>query len=328
MKKISVALLLALTLSACEREPAAPAVPTTLSINPTDISVSGLSAGGYMASQLHVAHSARINGVGIIAAGPWGCAKGNINRALSTCLAGGDLGIDELTHDARDAAAAGKIDTLNNLRGARVFVFRGTNDAVVSEDVSYATVEFYEQLGDGKQIEYVDSIAAAHGIPTLDTGADCATMSSPFLNNCNYDAAGALLVHVTGREATPATSATGTWREIDQREHSAAGLADTGLVYVPEQCSAGTTCDLHVVLHGCQQSTAFVERDFVEQAGFNRWADALGLVVLYPQVNTGPTNPLGCWDWWGYTGENYSLAAGPQVSALMALIDSLTQAPR
>ena len=38
-------------------------------------SVSGLSSGGYMAGQFHVAHSATVIGAAIFAAGPYGCAE-------------------------------------------------------------------------------------------------------------------------------------------------------------------------------------------------------------------------------------------------------------
>ncbi|MEM1263809.1 MAG: PHB depolymerase family esterase [Pseudomonadota bacterium] len=290
----------------------------------SDISVSGLSSGGYMATQLHVAHSDRISGLGIVAAGPFWCSKGNIQRALTTCLSGGDIDIDALTHHARDEAAAGRLATLNHLRGSRVWIFRGQNDSVVSDEVSYAAVDFYEQLGDGKLVAYVDSVAAPHGFPTLATGAPCTTMAAPFVNACDYDAAGEMLQYVTDTRATPPAAATGTIRVIDQSAYKGAGFAAEGLLYVPTHCES-MRCQLHVALHGCQQSTEFVQRDFVEMAGYNRWADALGLAVLYPQVESSNVNPLGCWDWWGYTGDDFATRNGAQITALMALIDSLAR---
>ena len=38
-------------------------------------------------------------------------------------------------------------------------------------------------------------------------------------------------------------------------------------------------------------------------------------------------NPLGCWDWWGYSGSDYLTRAGPQIKAVRAMIDRLA-APR
>src|SRR5512132_149311 len=45
-----------------------------LNIDPQQISVSGISSGGFMAHQFHIAHSANIMGVGIVAGGPYGCS--------------------------------------------------------------------------------------------------------------------------------------------------------------------------------------------------------------------------------------------------------------
>ncbi len=66
---------------------------------------------------------------------------------------------------------------------------------------------------------------------------------------------------------------------------------------------------------------------FVQEAGYNHWADANALIVLYPQVNKSkkPSNPAGCWDWWGYTGSNYAQRAGIQPKAIMAMVRRLGQ---
>jgi len=47
------------------------------------ISVSGISSGGFMAHQFHVAHSAHVMGAGIVAGGPYYCAEGNIADAVT-----------------------------------------------------------------------------------------------------------------------------------------------------------------------------------------------------------------------------------------------------
>ena len=43
-------------------------------VDPTQISVAGLSSGAFMANQLHIAHSADIMGAAMIAGGLYGCA--------------------------------------------------------------------------------------------------------------------------------------------------------------------------------------------------------------------------------------------------------------
>jgi hypothetical protein len=97
------------------------------------------------------------------------------------------------------------------------------------------------------------------------------------------------------------------------------GMATTGWAYVPQACTTGATCRLHVVLHGCKQNTASVGQQVVQNAGYNRWADSNGIVVLYPQTSTAATN--SCWDWWGYGSANYAKKSGPQMVAIKAMVD-------
>ena len=49
-------------------------------------------------------------------------------------------------------------------------------------------------------------------------------------------------------------------------------------------------------------------------------------MVLYPQVqssNMAPMNPLGCWDWWGYTGEDYLSQSAAQLAAVRSMVERL-----
>jgi len=57
-------------------------------------------------------------------------------------------------------------------------------------------------------------------------------------------------------------------------------------------------------LHGCAQTLADVDDDFVTKTGINEIAEANNIIVLYPQAKKSmitPSNPQGCWDWWGYS---------------------------
>ena len=60
-----------------------------LNLDPNEISVSGISSGGFMAHQFHVAHSRNLMGAGIIAGGPYNCAQGSVVTALRECTAFG-----------------------------------------------------------------------------------------------------------------------------------------------------------------------------------------------------------------------------------------------
>ena len=116
---------------------------------------------------------------------------------------------------------------------------------------------------------------------------------------------------------------------FDQRPFGEdAGLAAEGAVYVPAACRAGGGCRVHIAFHGCQQSRAAVGDAFVAGAGFAAWADTNKIVVLFPQVAPDVlVNPLGCWDWWGYTGFDYLTRDAPQVAAVHAMVARLAGRP-
>jgi len=99
-------------------------------------------------------------------------------------------------------------------------------------------------------------------------------------------------------------------------------------VYIPGTCRARPGCRIHIAFHGCQQNRQAVGDAFVGGTGFAAWADTNRLIVLYPQVASEPLlNPLGCWDWWGYTGFDYLTREAPQVAAVHAMVTHLTQRP-
>ena len=105
-----------------------------------------------------------------------------------------------------------------------------------------------------------------------------------------------------------------------------ASLEDDGWLFVPDDCAAGKPCRLHVAFHGCRQGSGFVGRAFVEDAGYNRWAAANRIVVLYPQAAKSliwPFNPQGCWDWWGYSGSQYATRNGLQLAAVHRMLRAL-----
>jgi poly(3-hydroxybutyrate) depolymerase len=301
-----------------------------VAIEPRALTVSGVSAGGYMATQFQLAFSRIVDGVGVFAAGPWYCARGSLARGLGECMGSPGSAPDAagLIALARAAAAAGRIDPLTALATTRVWVFHGTRDATVAPAVAQALVEFYRGFVPAANLRYVDDVAAAHGVPTEAAGNDCGTTGAPFLNACHYDGAGELLGFLY-RDAAPAAApgAPGTLVSFEQAPYDPTGsLAARGYLYVPSSCSAARPCRLHVAFHGCHQGAEFVGEAFVRDAGYNRWADSHRLVVLYPQAQAShlwPLNPEGCWDWWGYTGADYATRDGRQVVAVRAMVRAL-----
>src|SRR5260370_40451679 len=74
------------------------------------LTVSGVSSGGYMAVQLHIAHSERVKGAGVIAGGPYYCAMGSVWTALNNCMKPGawtPLPLVEVLKAATEAFARG-----------------------------------------------------------------------------------------------------------------------------------------------------------------------------------------------------------------------------
>ena len=145
-------------------------------------SISGLSSGAFMTVQLHLAHSAKFVGAGIIAGGPYRCAKSFRDTApvADDAYAMNALYIcmtpltprtapdpQRLADLARETDAAGKIDPVANLADDRVYIFTGNRDEVVGSIVVHSTREFYEALGvKSNQIKFIDTVPAGHSIIT------------------------------------------------------------------------------------------------------------------------------------------------------------------
>jgi poly(3-hydroxybutyrate) depolymerase len=329
MRALLIAILAGL--AACSPGSSGDALPR-LDILPGSLTVSGVSAGGYMATQYQVAYSKDVAGAGVIGAGPWLCAQGIVTRALRDCLAGASGGPDVLPLLAalRTSAALRAVDDPSGLATDRIWIFHGTRDDKVGAAVSDSLLRFYKAFVPLEQVHYEMRVPAAHGFPTIAHGARCDADASPWILACGYDAAGEMLKHLYGELADPADPGTGALFEFGQGRYVDAGarasMADTGFLFVPKACAAGQSCRVHVAFHGCRQGIGFVGRTFARQAGYNRWADANRIVVLYPQVKAStswPVNPRGCWDWWGYSGADYAAKGGAQLSAVRRMLDAL-----
>ena len=176
-------------------------------------------------------------------------------------------------------------------------------------------------------LRYVEDVDAGHGIPTEAAGGECAASAPPYLNACHYDGAGEMLGFLYDEHGRGASAPPGELLKFDQAPYDPArSLASDGYLYVPRACRSGAPCRLHVAFHGCAQGAEFVAERFVREAGYNRWADAHRLVVLYPQARKSallPMNPAGCWDWWGYTDERYATRAGVEIAAVRRMVRAL-----
>jgi poly(3-hydroxybutyrate) depolymerase len=339
--RIACTVVFALTACACANAAERLAAQGALA---APISVSGISAGGYMAVQFHVAHSRSVDGAGVLAAGPYYCAQGSVWAARYNCMNPGTwTPLPEVSVLARltsALAASGQIDPVADLHSDRVWLFSGRRDGTVRREVTDALRRYYESFVPPTQIAMVASVEAGHAMVTQDYGAQCGVSTAPYFNDCDFDAAGALLAHLLGPLQPPSQHPAGRLVAFDQRELAASpydvSLDDAGFVYVPDACRA-VACRVHVVFHGCRQGREAIGDTFALHAGYNRWADTNRLLVLYPQViarsGWGPWpwprsfvyNPNGCWDWWGYSGALYHTRSGAQIRAVQAMVERLTQ---
>ena len=314
-----------LTIQASAPTLAATTLPA-LVLDKTQTTVSGLSSGGFMAVQLHVAYSATFaKGAGVVAGGPFYCAAGSIVNATGRCMAySSTIPVSSLVNTTNSWASSGFIDPVANLAGSKVYLFSGTADNTVKPAVMNDLKTYYQAFMPSANIQVKNNLAAGHAFITDTQGANsCGSTASPYINNCGFDAAGAMLQHLYG-PLNPRNNGTLTGNLVEFNQTAFVtgnGMATTGWAYVPQACTTGATCRLHVVLHGCKQNTASVGQQVVQNAGYNRWADSNGIVMLYPQTSTAATN--SCWDWWGYGSVDYAKKSGPQMAAIKAMVDRL-----
>jgi poly(3-hydroxybutyrate) depolymerase len=302
------------------------AVPLpALKTDPNEVSVSGLSAGAFMAVQLHVAYSATFKkGAGVVAGGPFYCAEGSVTNATGRCMTHAtSIPVATLVSTTNSWAASALIDPVANLNASKVYLFSGTSDATVKPAVMNDLQTYYQSFVPAANTVYKNTIGAGHAMVTDDFGGTCSTTASPYINNCGFDLAGEMLKHLHGTlNARNNGTLSGSFTEFDQSAFvTGHGMAATGWVYVPQSCATGTTCRVHVALHGCKQNVATVGDTYVRNTGYNRWADTNNMIVLYPQTSTAATN--SCFDWWGYDSANYAKKSGPQMAAIKAMVDKL-----
>jgi poly(3-hydroxybutyrate) depolymerase len=310
-------------------------------------SVSGLSAGAYMAGQIELAHSKDIVGAGVVAGGPFACAETassrlfpywpvvlwqNASQAANECMQV-DWGVpdaDALAKRAKELAQGGKIDPLSGLADDKVYLFSGNEDNTVLRPVVEAAKTFYAAAGvPGESVRLIEE-KGGHAFETETEGTACGLSEPPYVSDCNYDQAKAILEWIYGPLAPPSPSPTGQFLIFDQAVFDKSppdGLAQEGVVYVPPDCVSKSGCRLHIALHGCDQARETVGDAFIKESGFARWGDTNRLVILFPQVTGSLVNPDGCFDWWGYSDIDYLGKNAPQIAAIWAMVERLAEKP-
>jgi poly(3-hydroxybutyrate) depolymerase len=335
--KSNTPLALALALAALATGAGATPLPA-LNVDTSKISISGLSSGAFMANQMGYAYASTFMGVGVFAGGPYMCA-GHSN--YTACMYNATISASQLGTMQTDIThwSGTSNDAVANVAAQKVFLWVGSSDTTVGPNPMAAVRTQYTNNGvTAANLSFNQLSGAAHTFPTDFAGSGdnaCGTASSPYISNCSYDGAGAMLKQFYGAlNARNNAPASGNYIQFDQTPYTAGnpGMASTGWIYVPANCASGTQCKLHVALHGCLQNYATVGADFIQNTGYTRWADTNSLIVLFPQTQVDNTsrstaasgslaNPNGCWDWIGWYGSSFARKAGTQAAALKAMVD-------
>ncbi|KAF3397450.1 hypothetical protein DPV78_008306 [Talaromyces pinophilus] len=294
-------------------------------VDPSSVSISGFSSGGFMTVQLGVAYSDVFNvGFGVFAGGPYDCARNQ--NAFDKCTFNNLPDIDTPTANMKDWSGNEIADT-TNLRDRRIYLQTGSADVTIGPNVMGQLKKQLEIFVDPEKIIYVTTTGAAHTFPTDFNGSGdnpCGTSESPYLSNCEYDGAGAVLKWLYGDLNHRNTGLlSGELLPFDQTgSYGSPGMDQIAYLYVPAPCQGSSTvCRLHVVLHGCTQGYGLIGDKYINSTGYLPWADTNDIILLFPQAAVDSTihkvwdgtprnNSLGCWDWIGQYGNNTDQIGG------------------
>lgn len=148
----------------------------------TDVTVSGLSSGGSMATQMHIAFSKDISGSGILAGPPYYCA-GNY-MAATMCMSGSvtSISVPGILNKIKSYESWGNIDNTTNIKNDPVYIFTGRYDTVSLPGIVKLNEQIYSSLNAKVKTNY--DMGSAHGFPTENYGLSCMVLNMyNYINN-------------------------------------------------------------------------------------------------------------------------------------------------
>jgi hypothetical protein len=322
------------------------------------VTVSGLSSGADFSAQFHVAHSSFVTGAALFAGQPYHCGTVRFPEVdievkyadpsvpyCVNCEEGTTLVYDHcknivadrinskaLVDIARRHESFGLVDSLDNIKDSKVFLYRGQLDRTYLP--GSVNGDFYTLLGADVDAEYIDKVPSQHAWPTIDYGVKCG--DSGAIEKCGVDGTGMAIQSLYNHQLSPPAAVLNASNlgVFDQRPFQGANptittqLANSGYIYRPTACqTTPTACDVHVSLHGCNVDGYY--EDAVHHLSLNRWAETNNIIVLWPkiQVRTDSLATVqqqqGCWDAYGQSSPLYATKQAPQIIAVKAMVDSL-----
>ncbi|MBX7231903.1 MAG: PHB depolymerase family esterase [Bdellovibrionales bacterium] len=318
---------------------------------PHPVSVSGVSSGGIMAQHLAATHPDRINGVGLFVSGiiqqtagvsatPWDplAALFGFNHNACKALLSMKVGVED--HEAVLRAirqildqTAGGSELFKNIR---FFVVSGKADQVLHASLHSSLLDVLSQLGVPQNNIFAHVVPnMGHAMPIRITPG-AVLGEKDFLHPGDFDGVGTMFKFFLNPSASNhllnanLEVLASEFLILNQQDFVPTGLTAKSIsmgteayIYIPKACRENkNNCQkIHVALHGCEQTIEKISRRFMTATGYLKWAEAFNVVVIFPQVVKSHSNPMGCWDWWGYTGQNYATKNAPQIQTIMNMVD-------
>src|SRR5689334_10989834 len=134
--------------------------------DPGSVTVSGISSGGAMAIQAHVAYSGTFRHAAVFAGAAYDCAQGDVALAIGRCqeaLIASEIPVADLVATTRDWASRGLIDDTANLATSKLYLFSGTLDQTVRQPGMDAARDYYLNFVPAANVVYNNTTAAGHG---------------------------------------------------------------------------------------------------------------------------------------------------------------------
>ena len=232
-------------------------------------------------------------GAGIIGAGPWLCAQGIVTRALNDCTRRRAPAARTIGRWSRRCARARRRDAVDDpswLAPDRIWIFHGKR----GPQDRRRRLGFAAALLSGVRAARADPLRNAGPCRARLPDAHGRAAPATWTNRRGFSPAtttraGEMLRYLYDGLATPTGNITGELREFGQARYverdPLASMADDGFPLRAEGLRGGQPCRVHVAFHGCRQGIGDLGRAFARDAGYNRWADANRIVVLYPQAD-------------------------------------------
>lgn len=293
-----------------------------------------------MALQHLFAFSSNVEGAAIAAGSPYGC--GGQTWPWVTCYSGG-VDVNSTVMYTKRRVERGFIDPIKHLRDTPVLLFSGKSDLTVLKLVMEETQGQLELYKTPSSISSVFNTSAAH-VWSLDHGS-CRCGACAFsgnesgiccnVNNCGYDLSGDLLRRFYGAKLMPRVTATAPLQWVRQWNYLPSGsvtsdstLLEWALVYVPHACSAvPSSCRIHINYHGCSYNRWYDRLLWAKNIDLNEYAEANGLVIVYPQAGGSDSIGEGCWNWASYADDPlFDTRGGIQLNTVISLVDDIDHA--